>query len=334
MQHSVALVLRRFSGRFGEAVVVAPPKRLTTRNRFEIDASPAAGTIENRQIRESLEQRIPKSEMAFDEPHLLDSPTIRLGSRFQIRIGVDIEILLVPVDIVIVDQTGDDIDRPAERFGSAEIQEQRLPITDLTVGVSAQKILGMFERDRSAVQGAARLDPDKELHPRRMRRVTDRLERSVVPIRIRPPVAGHDPPIPFENRIGRDDPRSVPTRVEPINVQRNLICLDLLDDVEMFFRRNATPDDSGNRRLDQFPIAMRRVMVEHKPSEHVLTVHQLPLPVKGQVHRRADRLAGMKDRVEVFDSGQNRRVPAPLMIEIGSPAPLQPSPVMSPSPPV
>ncbi len=50
------------------------------------------------------------------------------GGRFQMRIRFDIEVLLVPVDIVVFDQTGDDIDRPFERFRFAEIQEKRLPV--------------------------------------------------------------------------------------------------------------------------------------------------------------------------------------------------------------
>lgn len=60
-------------------------------------------------------------------------------------------------------------------------------------------------------------------------------------------------------------------------------------------------------------------MVTDKPSEHILAVQHLALPVDDKVQRRADRLAGMKDGIEVFDSGQDRRFPAALMIEIGSP---------------
>ena len=177
----------------------------------------------------------------------------------------------------------------------------------------------MLERGRAPVKSAARFDPDEELHPRRVRRVTDRLERSVVPVRIRAPVAGHGPPVTFEHRIGGDGTRSVPSGVEPVDVQRDPVLFSLLDDVEMLLRRNPSPHDSGNRRLDQFSVGTRRVMLKDKPPEHVLSVQHLSLPVEGQVQGRAGRFAGMEDRAEVLDAGQNRRMPAPLMIEVGSP---------------
>ena len=41
------------------------------------------------------------------------STAIRLGRRFQIRIWFDIEIFLVPVDLIVPDQAGDDVDPPS-----------------------------------------------------------------------------------------------------------------------------------------------------------------------------------------------------------------------------
>ena len=43
--------------------------------------------------------------------------------------------------------------------------------------------------------------------------------------------------------------------------------LNLLDDLQMLFRRNAAPDDSGNRRLDQAPVNPGRVMVADQPAD-------------------------------------------------------------------
>jgi hypothetical protein len=196
-------------------------------------------------------------------------------------------------------------------FGVAEVQQERLSVADFAVGVSGEKILGMFEGDRPAVQRAARLDPDEELHACRMGGVADRLERAVVPIGVRPPVAGHRPPIALEHRIRRDDARAVPAGVEPIDVQRNLVLLDLFDDLQVFLRRDAAPDNSGNGRLDQFSVDTRRVVFQDQSAEHVLAVKYFPLPIEGQIQRRTTDLAGTEDRVEVLDSGQDRRVSAP-----------------------
>ena len=74
-----------------------------------------------------------------------------------------------------------------------------IPAAALAVAVSREEILAMRERDRPALNGSARLDPDEKLHAGCVSRVADRLERAVVPVRIGPPVAGHDTPVALEN---------------------------------------------------------------------------------------------------------------------------------------
>ncbi len=115
----------------------------------------------------------------------------------------------------------------------------------------------MFECDRPALDGSAGLDPDKELHAGCVRRIAHRLHRSVMPVGIGAPIASHDAPIAFKDRVGRNCAGPVPTGVKPIDIQGNIVLSNLLDDLQMLPRRNPTPDDSGNGWFNGLAIDLR-----------------------------------------------------------------------------
>ena len=94
----------------------------------------------------------PEGDMSLDEPHFIHSQPIRLVGYFQVGVRLDVEILFIPIDLVIANQAADDIDRRLQRFRLAEIEKERLPFPDLSVGVSSQKVLGMLKRDRPAFE--------------------------------------------------------------------------------------------------------------------------------------------------------------------------------------
>jgi len=75
--------------------------------------------------------------MALDEAHLPQPPAVRLGGGLEVGVGIDVEVLLVPVDLVLLHEAGNNLDRPVEGLGLPEVQQEGLPVVDLAVGVPA-----------------------------------------------------------------------------------------------------------------------------------------------------------------------------------------------------
>ena len=183
----------------------------------------------------ALQQLVPEGVEALDVADLGEALAVRRVHGTPELQWADVEVLPVPVQAVVGDQSRDQLGNPAPRRGMAEVQDQVFAVLARLSRLPLQEPLGVFAGDGSALQGTLRFHPEEELHPGGMGLVAEGFEAGGMVAAVDAPVAGLAP-FALEDVGARLVRGPIPARVDPVAVVGQLLLLDQFELADMHGR--------------------------------------------------------------------------------------------------